>query len=186
MSRPATILPPPPIESIPALFAVLTPRASEVREVDTTAWERRETDVDELYSSRIKTGLVALLKPVGDTVPKSGRVVFASPTVDAATGGRTVKVAFDEPVDLPVGLTVNANIVVAETASALTVPRGAIVTEGTLSHVLVVEGGTAVRREVRFSDWPADRVIVTEGLSEGDMVILDPGSVEVGADVVAG
>ena len=145
-----------------------------------------ETDVDELYSSRIRTGLVALLKPVGDTVPKSGSVVFASPTVDAATGGRTVKVAFDEPVDLPVGLTVNANIVVAETAAALTVPRGAIVTEGTLSHVLVVEGGIAVRREVRFSDWPADRVIVTEGLSEGDMVILDPGSVEVGADVVAG
>lgn len=51
MSRAATLLPPPPIESIPALFAVLTPRVSEVREIDTTAWDSRTTDVDELMSS---------------------------------------------------------------------------------------------------------------------------------------
>jgi hypothetical protein len=53
MPRAQTLLPPPPIESIPALFAVLTPRASEVRviEIDPTEWERRETDIDELMQS---------------------------------------------------------------------------------------------------------------------------------------
>lgn len=56
MPRAVTLLPPPPIESIPALFAVLTPaipRVSEVRElsVDLVAWDRRTTDVDELMQS---------------------------------------------------------------------------------------------------------------------------------------
>ncbi len=63
-------------------------------------------------------------------------------------------------------------------------PRGAIVTEGTESHVLVVAEGKAESRTIEFSDWPADRVIVTEGLVAGDRVILDPTSVKPG-DLVA-
>lgn len=144
-----------------------------------------ETDVDELYSSRIHSGLKALLKPVGDTVPQHGSVVFASPSVDPATGGRAIKIAFDEPVDLPVGLTINANVIVSQTDAALTIPRGAIVTEGTDSHVLVLDNGLAVARPIEFSDWPAERVIATEGLTAGDALILDPTAIEAGQSVVA-
>lgn len=144
-----------------------------------------ETDVDELYSSRIRSGLKALLQPVGDSVPQSGSVVFASPTVDPATGGRAIKIAFDEKVDLPVGLTINANIIVSEASAALSVPRGAIMTEGTDSRVMVLENGVATARQIEFSDWPADRVIVTRGLVEGDEVILDPATVEPGQFAVA-
>ena len=140
--------------------------------------------MDELYSSRIRSGLKALLKPVGDTVPQHGSVVFASPTVDPATGGRAIKIAFDEAVDLPVGLTINANVIVSETDAALTVPRGAIVTEGTDSHVLVLDNGLAVARPIKFSDWPAERVIVTEGLTAGEVVILDPTAIKAGQSVV--
>ena len=139
-----------------------------------------ETDVDELYSSRVSTGLAALLKPVGATIAQRGTVVFAAPTVDPATGGRAVKIAFDEPVALPVGQTVNANVIVDEVADALSIPRGAIVTDGADSHVLVIENGLVAARPIRFSDWPAERVIVTEGLVAGDVVILEPASVAVG------
>jgi RND family efflux transporter MFP subunit len=144
-----------------------------------------ETDVDELYSSRIRNGLKTLLKPVGHTVSQHGSVVFAAPTVDPATGGRAIKIAFDQPVDLPVGLTINANIIVSETDAALTIPRGAIITEGTLSHVMVLEDGITTPREIQFSDWPAERVIVTAGLDQGDVVVLDPASVSAGQSVVA-
>ena len=37
-----------------------------------------ETDVDELYSSQIRTGLKALLKPAGGTASQSGVVTFAA------------------------------------------------------------------------------------------------------------
>lgn len=139
-----------------------------------------ETDVDELYSSRVSAGLKALLKPVGATVAQHGTVTFAAPTVDPSTGGRAIKIAFDEPVMLPVGQTVNANVIVEEVADALSVPRGAIITEGADSHVLVIADGVVASRPIRFNDWPADRVIVTEGLAAGDVVILDPASVAVG------
>lgn len=138
-----------------------------------------ETDVDELYSSRVSTGLRALLKPVGATVAQHGTVVFAAPTVDAATGGRAIKIAFDEPVSLPVGQTVNANVIVEEVEDALSIPRRAIITDGADSHVLLIIDGVAVARPIVFSDWPADRVIVTEGLAPGDVVILDPEAVAV-------
>lgn len=142
-----------------------------------------DTEVDELYSSRIEEGLKVLLQPVGNSVPSHGSVVFAAPRVDISTGGRMVKIAFDDPTNLPVGLTVNANIIVAEVEEALSIPRGAIITEATESHVFVVEGDVVVARKIEFSDWPAERVMVTEGLSAGDLVVLDPGAVAAGQKV---
>lgn len=145
-----------------------------------------ETDVDEIYSSRIRAGLKALLKPAGDSVPQDGTVIFAAPTVDPSTGGRAIKIAFDRPLDLPVGLTVNANIIVSQSDSALSLPRSAIVSEGTQNHVLVLENGMVVQRPIEFSDWPAERVVVTDGLAVGDTVILDPTAVSVGQTAAAG
>lgn len=144
-----------------------------------------ETDVDELYSSRVSAGLKAMLKPVGASVPQEGTVIFAAPTVDPATGGRAIRIAFDSPVALPVGQTVNANVIVDEVPDALSIPRSAIITEGAQSHVLAVADGVAQRREIVFNDWPAERVIVSEGLSAGEAVILDPAAIEPGDAVSA-
>ena len=145
-----------------------------------------ETDIDELYSAHVREGLKALLKPVGASVAQGGRVIFAAPAVDRATGGRAIKIAFDQDVSLPVGLTVNANVIVNAVEAALSLPRRAIMTEGTQSYVLVVENGIAARREIRFDDWPSERVIVTEGLRQGEAVILDPDAVRPGDRVNAG
>jgi hypothetical protein len=84
-----------------------------------------------------------------------------------------------------VGLTVNANVIVAKADNALSVPRGAIVTEGAESHVMVIEDGIAVIRSIQFDDWPAEQVIVTEGLNAGDAVIVDATKVAPG-DLVTG
>ncbi|WP_160297847.1 efflux RND transporter periplasmic adaptor subunit [Devosia chinhatensis] len=144
-----------------------------------------ETDVDELYSARVSAGLKALLKPVGASIAQHGTVTFAAPVVDSATGGRAIRIAFDDPVSLPVGQTVNANVIVEEVPDALSLPRSAIVTDGADSHVLVIDDGLVASRAISFSDWPADRVIVTRGLEEGDVVILDPMAVSVGDMVEA-
>ena len=143
-----------------------------------------EADVDESFSAYIREGLDALLLPVGATQPHAGSVVFASPVVDSATGGRRIRIAFAESMALPVGLTVNASVIVDETDNALSLSRRAILTEGARSFVLRVENGIAVERAVSFLDWPADRVMVTEGLAAGDVVILDPETVEPGALVI--
>lgn len=144
-----------------------------------------ETDVDEIYSARMQVGLRAVLKPAGDTTTRTGSVSFAAPTVDPATGGRAIRIAFDEKVALPVGLTVSANIIVSEEPAALSLPRGAIVTNGGQSRVLVIEAGIATEREIAFIDWPAERVVITAGLAAGDVVILDPAAVRPGQAVAA-
>jgi len=132
-----------------------------------------EADVDEAYATRITQGLPALLQLAGEDTPRPGRVDFVSQRVDAATGGLSLRLGFDTPVRAPVGLTVTTNIIVDERAEAITVPRGAIAETAEGATVFVVSNDMAEARAVTVIDWPAARLIVTEGLAPGDVLITD-------------
>jgi multidrug efflux pump subunit AcrA (membrane-fusion protein) len=93
--------------------------------------------------------------------------------VDAATGGLAVELTPDVAVTAPIGLTVTANITVDDQPAAITVPRAAILRDAVGEAVLVVEDGIATRRPITVIDWPASRLIVTDGLAAGDVVIAD-------------
>lgn len=127
-----------------------------------------QADVDEGYASHIALGQRAALQLVGrsDTLP--GAVVFVSPRVDPATGGLAIRIGFDTALVAPVGLTVTANIVVDQ-RQAMTVPRTAL----SGGAVFLLVEGRAVQTPVIVIDWPAERLIVTFGLTEGDRVIID-------------
>lgn len=127
-----------------------------------------ETDVDEAYATQIATGQVAQVQLVGTSGTLPGRVSFVSPRVDPGSGGLAVKITPDAALTAPVGLTVTANVVVDDT-TALTVPRAAL--QGGAVFVLV--GKAARLTPVTVIEWPAARLIVTEGLAEGDAVIVD-------------
>ena len=132
-----------------------------------------ETDVDEGYAARITPGLAAVLQLKGGTEKLDGRVGFVAPQVDVATGGLAIKIAFDAPVVVAVGLTVTANIIVDQLDAAIAIPRAAVVSDAAGSAVFVAVAGKAVRRGVVVVDWPADRLEVTSGLVAGDDVITD-------------
>jgi membrane fusion protein (multidrug efflux system) len=72
-----------------------------------------------------------------------------------------------------VGLTVATNIVVEQREAALTVPRTALETGAQGTGVFLVQDGTARFAPVTVVDWPAARLIVTDGLSDGDVLIMD-------------
>lgn len=129
-----------------------------------------ETDVDEAYATQVRTGLTAVLQLTGEATQRPGRVSFVSQRVDAATGGLAVKLSFDEPVSAPIGLTVTTNIIVDSREAAITVPRAAMPTD---TSVFVMVEGIARTRPVSVIDWPAERLIVTDGLAVGDVLILD-------------
>ena len=142
-----------------------------------------ETDVDEAYATQLRADMLAVLQLTGETATREGRVSHVSQRVDAATGGLAVKLVFDEPVTAPVGLTVTANIVIDRRDAALTVPRTAVVTGDGRPAVLVVSDGIARLRPVTVIDWPAARLIVTEGLVPGDALILDATGIADGQSV---
>lgn len=133
-----------------------------------------EADIDEIYAAQITEGLKAVLQPAGMSRNLDGEVSFAAPRIDPTTGGRLIRLTFEAEQDLPVGLTVAINIVVDQQDEALTLPRAALTfTEGRAS-AMVLRDGIAVETPVDVIDWPADRLIVTDGLQAGDQVILTP------------
>jgi RND family efflux transporter MFP subunit len=144
-----------------------------------------ETDVDEAYATQVTLDMPAVLRLAGEVLTRAGRVSFVSQQVDAATGGLAVQLSFDDAVVAPLGLTVTANIIVDRRRSTLTVPRGAILAETDAPTVLVVVDGIATRRALSVIDWPAARLIVTEGLNAGDVVIADPADIRDGQAVRA-
>jgi RND family efflux transporter MFP subunit len=132
-----------------------------------------ETDVDESYATQIRTGQPAALQLSGEDIVHAGHVSFVSQRVDTDTGGLAIKLTPDGPLSAPIGLTVTANITVDDRVAAITVPRAAIIKEATGDAVLLVTDGKASRRAVQVIDWPAARLIVTDGLVDGDLVITD-------------
>lgn len=139
-----------------------------------------DTDVDESYATQIALGQPATLQLVGSRDVLDGAVTFVSPRVDAATGGLAVKIGFATPLAAPVGLTVTANIVVDQ-RDALTIPRSALMGEA----VFLLVDGRAKLTPVTFIDWPAARLIVTNGLNAGDQVIQDSAAITDGQAVKA-
>lgn len=148
---------------------------------------RAEASIDEIYSAEMKRGLKARLQPSGYTRTLEGEVSFVSPTVDTSTGGRLIRVAIDDKdgLNLPIGLTVTLNVVVDEEAEAITVPRTAIVTTPDGPAVYVIANGKAALKPIEYIDWPSERLIVTSGLTAGDVVITVPKGVSSGALVAA-
>jgi multidrug efflux pump subunit AcrA (membrane-fusion protein) len=136
-----------------------------------------------LSAAEIVPGLAVVLKPAGVSGTLPGRVSFSAPSIDPATGARSIRIRFDAVRALPVGLTVMANIIVQELPHALSVPRGAAMTEGAETVVYVIEAGRARRRVVEVIDWPAERIVVTAGLAEGDSVIADPTGLTDGQEI---
>ncbi len=132
-----------------------------------------ETDVDESYATQIRTGQPAALQLSGETQVRAGHVSFVSQKVDEDTGGLAVKLTPDAALSAPIGLTVTANITVDDRPAAITVPRAAIIADAAGNAVLILVDGHTQRRAVQVIDWPAARLIVTDGLVAGDVMIAD-------------
>ena len=145
-----------------------------------------ETDVDEAYATQIHAALPAVMQLAGEATRRDGRIARVSQQVDAATGGLAVEVSFNEPVRAPVGLTVTINIIVDSLDAAITAPRAAIQTTDAGDAVFVVTDGAARHRAVSVIDWPAGRLIVTEGLAPGDVIVLDATGISDGQEVRVG
>jgi len=142
-----------------------------------------EADVDEAYARQIAPDQPAIMQLAGETSTRAGHVSFVSTRVDVATGGLAIKITFDEPISAPIGLTVATNIIVDQTAAALSVPRTALETRADGTGVFVLSQGTARFQPITVVDWPASRLVVTSGLSVGDVVIVDATGLEDGAKV---
>lgn len=132
-------------------------------------------DVPEREANRIQVGQEArILMQEGAEPVATGRVERIRPVVDAASGTVqvTVEVSAREDARLRPGQFVNVDIVTDTLSDRITLPRTAVLMDGAVPRVYVIEEGRAVEREVGLGYSRGDRVEVASGLSPGDTVVV--------------
>ena len=139
-----------------------------------------EVQVDEIYADDIRAGQRAQLQLAGREDVQEGVVSFVASEVDELTGSLRVKLSFDTPPMTQIGLTTIANIMIEEVSNVLTVPRSAFVKTEIGTAVFILRDGKANLVPIDFVNWPAERVQVTSGLSDGDKLVLSPEGLEDG------
>lgn len=122
---------------------------------------------------------------LGDPNVKTvGRVREISPTADPVTRTYAVRVSLPEaPAAMLLGASVTAQVTIAQQGAVTVLPATALFQKDSKPAVWVVDPGsnTVELRSVAVNDYETDKVIVTDGLRKGDIVvtagaqILSPG-----------
>jgi multidrug efflux pump subunit AcrA (membrane-fusion protein) len=147
-----------------------TPGQPLLRVEDTKSF-RVDLRIDESRVSRLRPGLAVDVALDGETAPShlAGTITEVSRAVDADARASLVKVALNDVTGtLRSGAFARVRIP-RPARQALTVPTEAVVTQGQVTSVFVIEGGAARLRLVRLRDRE-----VLAGLVDGDVVVVAP------------
>ncbi|MCL4534204.1 MAG: efflux RND transporter periplasmic adaptor subunit [Bacteroidetes bacterium] len=132
-------------------------------------------NVEEANIGRLQVGLpvsLAVAAYQGQAIP--GKVSSVSPTADPKSHNFTVKVAPDaQDGKLKGGMFANVNIVAEQRKGVVLVPKDAVVAKGNKQVLFVMVDGKAAMREVSAGLSDGDNVQVTDGVSPGDMIIVE-------------
>lgn len=132
---------------------------------------RVTADVDEEDIPRVQPDMRVLL--TADAFPGTvftGRLASITPKGDPVQKTYRVRIGLPDDTPLRIGMTVEANVVVRETADAVLVPTSAVRN----SAVFVIEGARARERRVRTGVVGLQRTEILSGLDEGMIVLADP------------
>ena len=118
---------------------------------------------------------VTLLREDGTAHPQPGTLLFTDITVDEGTGSVSLRAEVPNPDrSLLPGEYVRAQLPQAIVAGGITVPQQAVRRTGTGANVIVVDAEqNAEIREVVVGQAVGDRWLVTEGLNDGEQVVVD-------------
>jgi len=132
---------------------------------------RVAAEVDEEDIARVHVGQKVVLR--ADALPGEvldGSVTEVTPKGDPVARSYRVRVALADPSRLKVGMTVDANLIVAERANALLIPPTAV--QG--SAVWTVSGGRLHRQTVRVGASGSGRAEILEGLAPDARLVDSP------------
>jgi membrane fusion protein (multidrug efflux system) len=129
----------------------------------------------------------SLIFPDGSTYALTGKVDFVDVKVDRSTDTITLRAVFSNPDGLlRDGQLVRVQLASDKPKSAVVVPQSALLADKDGVYVFVVEDGKAAMRRIKTGAEAGNDVVVTDGLSQGDMVVVDGlNNVRPGAPVTA-
>jgi membrane fusion protein (multidrug efflux system) len=102
----------------------------------------------------------------------TGRVTVLDPMVDPVTRSIRVQASVaNEEGELKPGMSARIRLELTKIPNALVIPEEAVIREGTMSRVFVVQGGKAVPRPIVVGEIRTGMVEIQSGLKPGDVVI---------------
>jgi membrane fusion protein (multidrug efflux system) len=118
---------------------------------------------------------VQVTLPDGTTLPRTGKLDFVAPSLDAETGTQEFRALFQNSDHLlSPGQFVRVRLNGFIRDSALAIPQRAVQQALGRQFVLVVgKGDTVVSRDVQPGLWSGSLWIIDQGLSPGDRVVVD-------------
>ncbi len=129
--------------------------------------------VPEKYSALMKAGDKISFEVEGFDRTFPGTIYAVEPSIDAATRSLRVRARCPNPEGVLIpGAFANVDLVLRSVPDALTVPSIAVIPELGGKKVFVYEDGVAQPRSVETGIRSESVVQVTNGLSEGDVVII--------------
>ncbi|MBN2408951.1 MAG: efflux RND transporter periplasmic adaptor subunit [Candidatus Aminicenantes bacterium] len=102
----------------------------------------------------------------------TGEVKLINPRIDVQTG--TVKVTvevYDETLRLKPGMFVEVRIVIGQKENVLVIPRKAVLYKQNKTYAFILNGGRVTQREIVLGLTEEDDVEVSDGLTEGDIIV---------------
>ncbi len=131
-------------------------------------------DVPERFAGDVKVGnLVAAYLAGVEGEPLRGRIVRIAPAVSATSRSFTVEAQIENPGGrVKPGTFARLSIETRVTRSMLTVPDRAVIEFAGNQHVFVIANGRASDRQVVLLGKNGDRVLIGEGLQEGESVAV--------------
>ena len=133
---------------------------------------RVTAEVDEEDIARVRVGQKVVLR--ADALPGrllDGTVSEITPKGDPVARSYRVRVKLAKPDELKVGMTVDANLIVAERDNALLVPATTVQSDA----VWLVVDGRLHRQPVRIGVTGSGRVEIVDGLASDARVVDSPG-----------
>ena len=144
-------------------------------------------NVDEAGLPALRAGLPAMVTT--DACPGvtfRASVAAVAPSIDAASRTVRVRLTPDDPQGmLRDGMLARVEIAPDGSQGALLVPASAVIQGSDGPAVYVLGSGKAQRRPVRTGAADGEQVAVTEGLNEGERVIINPSGIVDGQIVIA-
>jgi HlyD family secretion protein len=141
---------------------------------------RADVEVHESKVSDIRVGMAAIVRVQGDVFPGQVTAVANRPESNWFSTAKKyiVEVRIDEQSDsLRPGFTAEAEIIVADLHDVIAVPIAAVIEQGD-QFVCAVSSGEMVDRRIVTLGKTDDRFVeITEGLREGEQILLNPRSV---------
>lgn len=129
--------------------------------------------ISESEISKLKIGSEALVEIGSMNKTFKGEVAIVNPSADAVTRTFNVKVRLDNSENqlLP-GMISNITINTDHTHEVVSIPVQAVVRDvNDITYAFVVENNKAIKKRVDIGGFKGDQVVITKGLSPGDLLI---------------